>query len=106
MPEQYQVITTPRAHLDLDDIYNYIAKDSPQNAKKFVTALVEAVHSLQTMPKRYRVYQRGRRGKTTLRRMPIGMYLVYYWVDDGKRTVEVLTIRHGMRRQPRKFPGR
>src|SRR4051794_17288465 len=106
MPEAYLVITTPRAHFDLDDIYNYIAKHSPQHAKRFVSILVEAIHSLQSMPKRYRIYQRGRGGKTSLRRMPVGMYLVYYWVDDAKRSVEVLTIRHGMRRQPRKFTSR
>src|SRR5947208_9642958 len=100
MPELYHVNTSPRALFDLDDIYKFIAKSSPQNAQRFVSTLVQAIDRLQSMPKRYRVYQRNRRRKTALRRMPVGMYLIYYCVDDVRRSVEVLTIRHGMRRAP------
>jgi len=74
MPDRYYVITTPRAQSDLDEIYNFIAKDSPQNAKSFVRELIEAIDSLQMLPLRYRVYQGRRRSKISIRRMPIRLY--------------------------------
>ena len=101
MPDPYQVIITPRTNSDLEEIYNYIAKDSPQNARNFVAELVEAINSLQTLPHRYRIHQGRRRSKKSVRRMPIRLYLVYYRVDDARRLVEIITIRHGIRRQPR-----
>jgi toxin ParE1/3/4 len=106
MPVRYQVIMTPRAELDLDDIYNFIAKDSPPNAEKFVSLLIGSIHDLHTMPNRYGIYQGRRRSKRAIRRMAIKLYLVYYRVDDARRSVEIITIRHGMRRQPRRFARR
>jgi toxin ParE1/3/4 len=101
MPDQYHVTMSPRAKSDLDEIYNYIAKDSPQNAKTFTAELVEAIASLQMLPHGYRIHQGRHRPSGVIRRMPVPPYLVYYSVDDIQRRTEVITIRHGKRRQPR-----
>ena len=31
-------------------------------------------------------------------------FLIYYRIDEAKRSVGVITIRHGKQRQPRRFP--
>jgi len=101
MPDQYHVILTQRARSDLHEIRDYIAKDSAHNAKNFVAELVEAIVSLQQLPHRYPIYEKRRRSAGSIRRMPLPPYLVYYIVDDQNLRVEVITVRHGMRRQPR-----
>jgi plasmid stabilization system protein ParE len=47
---------------------------------------------------------RGRPAAEIVRRMPVPPYLIYYRVDDARRVVEVITIRHGKRRPPKSFP--
>ena len=100
MPAQYQVVFTRRARADLDAIYDYIAKDSPQNAGIFVAKLVQAILNLQQLPKRYPIVKSRRWSRRIVRRAPIWPYLAYYKVDDKQLRVEVITIRHVMRRQP------
>ena len=99
--EHYDVITSSRAESDLDEIYRYIARDSLQNAATFIARLIEAINSLEIFPHRYRIYQGRRRLSTAVRRMPVPPYLIYYTVDDKGRRVEIVTVRHGARRQPR-----
>jgi plasmid stabilization system protein ParE len=35
--------------------------------------------------------------------MPVPPFVIYYRVLEAERIVEVLTVRHGARRQPRRF---
>jgi toxin ParE1/3/4 len=100
MPAQYHVAFTRRARADLNDIYDYIAKDSPQNAANFVAELVQAILNLQQLPHRYPIYKSRRWSRRIIRRMPLWPYQAYYNVNGKQRRVEVITVRHGMRRQP------
>ena len=38
-----------------------------------------------------------------VRRMPVPPFLVYYRVNDDTKTVDIVAVRHGARRQPRTF---
>ena len=100
MPPSYTVIISPRAQRDLHAIHKYIARDSAVNADRFIAELLEEIDKLQILPHRYRIHRRFRRIWKSLYRMPIRTYLVYYRVDDSRLSVEVITVRHGMRRQP------
>ena len=103
MPSRYRVILSPRATADLHSIHAYIAQDSPQNAASFLSELVEAIDSLDLLPSRYRVYSGSRRPAAAVRRMPVPPYLIYYRVDEARSVVDIVTVRHGKRRQPRGF---
>jgi plasmid stabilization system protein ParE len=35
--------------------------------------------------------------------MSVPPFIVYYRTDDKRRSVRILTIRHGARRQPKRF---
>lgn len=100
--ETDQVMVSPRAFADFDQILDYIGQSSPGNARRVIDRLWESMHRLKDLPHRYRVvYGRARNG--AVRRMPVPPFLVYYRVDEPTRVVRVLTVTHGARRQPRSF---
>lgn len=104
MPAHYRVIILPRASADLQGIYAYIEQDSPQNAASMTRTLIDAIDSLEQLPFRYKVHAPARDPSRVVRSMPVPPYLVYYRVDEVRRVVRVLTIRHGSQRQPKRFP--
>jgi plasmid stabilization system protein ParE len=91
---------TPRASADLEDIFLYIEKESPQNAAAVAARLISAVDSLEILPHRNVIYTGKHSLSEPVRRMPVPPFIVYYRVDDAALTVDVVTIRHGMRREP------
>src|SRR5688572_12855581 len=94
----FRVILSPRAFADLEQILDYVAKDSPLNAARLIDRLQEEMKGLADLPYRYPVYQETRR-KAPVRRMATPPYLVYYRVIDAQRVVRILMVRHGARRQ-------
>lgn len=104
MARRYRVIVSPRASADLSQIYEYIALDSPQNAATFLQTLFDAIDSLANLPARHRLIESRPRIKRETRAMPVSPYLIYYHILEGEGAVRVVTVRHGARRQPRRFP--
>ena len=103
MPTPYSVIVLPRAFSDLESILDYIAKDSHQNAVTTIDRLWRSMHSLDVLPHRYTVHEHRRDPAKTVRSMPADPFIIYYRVDDKTHVVRVLHVRHGGRRQPRRF---
>jgi len=101
MPERYRIIITPRASADLQDIHQYIEKDSPQNATSVAGEIIKAIDSLEIFPLRYRVYKGRKQPSEAVRRMPVPPFLIYYRVQEEHLAVDIITIRHGARRPPR-----
>ena len=60
MPDTYFVRITPRALADLEQIFEYIRQDSPQNAATMIEKLVESIAGLNILPHRYDVPRVGR----------------------------------------------
>jgi plasmid stabilization system protein ParE len=104
LPDRYSVIILPRATDDLASICTYIAQRSPQNAALVMQRLISAVDSLDVLPRRYKVHEHRKNPTKTVHSMPVPPFLVYYRVDIRLKTVRILTIRHGSRRQPRRLP--
>jgi plasmid stabilization system protein ParE len=101
--ELYRIIIRPSAASDLEDISAYIKQHSPQNAPVMIAEIVKAIDSLAFMPNRAK-----RVGKTRSRGTPVhtlveNPYIIYYSVELEPRVVIVFAIRHGSRRQPRRF---
>ena|SRR5258706_14396639 len=99
MAVQYVVRITPRALKDLQDIFDYIAKDSPQNAAGMISRLLAAIRELDHLPFRHPVPRRGRRRSALFRCMPVGNYLVTYRIEKAARVVRVVDVRHGARQR-------
>ena len=52
MPAKYSVEITPAAELDVEEIWTYIADDSPENATAFIFRLEVQIEALEQFPAR------------------------------------------------------
>ena len=95
----YSVTWRPIAEADLDNIIDYIAQDSPANAKKFGKELRDKTKQLAEFP------CTGRSGRPSL---PAWLrelvahknYIIFYRVLDESRTVEILRVKHAAQQMP------
>src|SRR5687767_10133688 len=101
MATPYRVNLTTESAGHLKEIFEYIERDSPQNASRVIERLLAAVFSLEQLPHRYRVVRDTAKVGAKVRSMPVPPFLVRYHVDDGPRVVTVLSVRHGARRPER-----
>ena|SRR5579864_7192194 len=83
---------TPRATLDLIEIWNYIADDSVEAADRFVDEIHEAMQNLCRHPGMGR--QREELAPR-LRSFPFQRYILFYRVNP--KTLEVVRVIHGAR---------
>ena len=87
-----RVLKRPEAESDLDEIWWYIAQDSPDNADRFLDRLQERCRALADFPQ---IGTRRDDLKTGLRSHPCGHYLIFYFpLEDG---IDVVRVLHGAR---------
>ncbi len=95
----YRVELTTRASRDLAHLYERIKADDSERANRWFNTLERAIDSLGNFPRRCPVAPEARRAKRILRQLLHGrkphVYRVIYEVDEPRKTVHVLTIRHG-----------
>lgn len=94
----YRIKFTRNAADHLQEIFDYIEKDSAQNASRMIGRIVDAIDALEQLPHRYRVLPGVDTHGVEVRSMPVPPYLVRYHVDDVNFVVTVLSVRHGARR--------
>ncbi|HUO07622.1 MAG TPA: type II toxin-antitoxin system RelE/ParE family toxin [Phycisphaerae bacterium] len=101
--KSFRIIITPRAGSDLESIHDYIAQDSPQAAQSVVTRILDALEHLRQFPHRAAVERQRPRLRHPVRSLVVSPYIVYFRAIDADETVRILHVRHGARRQPRRF---
>ena len=88
-----RVVWTRPAEIDLEQISDYIAADSPGRAVSFVDEIIEAGDALADMPRAFplapRLEHRG------VRQRSYGRYLILYRVTP--EAIEILHVAHGAR---------
>lgn len=104
MADSYRIKITSEALSDLQGIFTAIHKDSPQGAAGMVEKILNQLDSLDTMPSRFKVVGRSRSTNLPVHAVVVRPYIVYYRVDEARDWVFVMSVRHGARRQPRRFP--
>jgi len=103
MPESYRVSITAKALTNLESIFDYIVQDSPQNAMAVIDRLITAIDDLELMPARFRVAGRSRKHRSIIHARVERPFIIYYRIENDARTVYLVEVRHGARRQPRRF---
>ena len=95
----YQVILSDAANRDLRNIFEYIFYElkAPQSASGMLDKLEKSVLSLEEMPNRHKVIEREPWLSRKVRLMPVGNYVVIYFVDDNKYEVNIMRIIYGGR---------
>lgn len=95
----YQVIWTAPASEALEAIRAYIAQDNPQAADRVVDAIVQQADLLETVPRLGPRYPC--RTPEEIRQTISGKYRIFYEVFASQERIEILTVWHGARREPR-----
>ncbi|MEY8332053.1 type II toxin-antitoxin system RelE/ParE family toxin [Lachnospiraceae bacterium 47-T17] len=93
---KYKVMIHPRAIRDLDNIYEYIAKEklAPENAKGQVDRIKKAILSLDTFPQSHQERSEGRYAGKSYRQLLIDNYIAIFRIDEPHKTVYVVTIQY------------
>jgi plasmid stabilization system protein ParE len=103
MADRNRVELTESASADLETIFKYVEQRSPDNAAKLIDRILVAVRGLDILSTRHPVAGRRRSSKAIVYKFVVESFLVYYAVDPRRDRVTVLHVRHGARRQPRRF---
>ena len=95
----YDLFYTAKARDDLEGIYKYIAfsLQEPMTAGKLYQSITAAVHSLEDLPMHNALHESEPWRSRGLRRMPVKNYLVFYTVNEGKGSVNIIRIMYGAR---------
>lgn len=88
-----EVEWSPQAAQDLESIVEFIAKDSSQYARLFVTDIFRALDRIAAFPNSGRIVPEA--GDPAIREVILGSYRVMFRV--GKAKVGLITIHHGAR---------
>jgi plasmid stabilization system protein ParE len=88
-----EVIWTPGARIDLDEIAAYIASDSPSSALAFLEDVFAKAESLGTLSERGRVVPEL--ADPAVRELLLGKYRLFYEIHGS--AVVILGVLHGAR---------
>lgn len=92
----YKVIIQPNAAQEIDQIVTYIAADSPNNARRWLDRLLDAIGKLARYPRRCPMAPESIYFQEEIRHFVYGRYRVIIAIDG--QTVRVLHVRHSARR--------
>jgi plasmid stabilization system protein ParE len=93
----YRLLYTQRALNDLAEIVGHIAEDDADASSRFGSSLLDHLELLARFPRMGSAIQKRPR----VRKLVHSPFLVYYRIDDDKRMIEVLHLRHGARKPPK-----
>ena len=95
----YEVELSEQADSDLRGIFEYISFElqSPENASGQLDRLEEQILSLDTMPERYRKYEKEPWKRRGLRVLSVDNYVVLYIPDSDKKVVTILRVMYAGR---------
>lgn len=86
-----KILLRPEAERDLDEIWWYIAQDSPHNADKLLDEIEETSRKLVRFKNMGRNRDELHPG---LQSFPVGKYLIFYMPITGG--IEIVRVLHGM----------
>lgn len=100
---EYQVKLTKKAYEELEEIGDYIANElmAPETAISILDLLEGTIRRLATMPARYQLVDDEPWGAMGIRKMTVKNFLVYYWIDEEKKKVQVTAVLHVLQNQQR-----
>ena len=86
------IVFSPQSLADLDDVWLYIAKDSVNEADKFIDKIYEKCLLFSESPQIGRERNDIAKG---LRSFPVGDYVILYRIINGD--IEIARVFHGKR---------
>ena len=99
MIASYRVNLTLRVADQLQEIFQYIERDSPRNAARTISRILQKIDGLELFPHRYKRISPAAPGVEELRSMPVRPYIMRYHINEETRVVTVVSVKHGARDQ-------
>jgi toxin ParE1/3/4 len=93
-----EIIVSPEAEADLEEIGDYIAQDNPHRAVTFIDEIRSRFEAISRMPLAYAERPEIDPG---VRACVHGSYVIFFYVTD--KTVEIARVLHGARNIVRLF---
>lgn len=95
----YSLGYLPLALQDMQDIVRYISFDlsNPSAAKNLASALVEAAEGLVDFPYSAPAFSPIRPLKREYRKLLVQNYFIFYWVDEGTKSITVARVIYARR---------
>ena len=95
----YEIDVSEQADSDLRGIFEYIAFElqALENASGQLDRLEEQILSLDTIPERYRKYEKEPWKTRGLRVLPVDNYVILYIPDSDKKVVTILRVMYAGR---------
>ena len=95
----HQVIILPSAERDIDEAYQWLARQDPEAAVRWYNQLIEVIYSLDAFPERCPLAPEAKFDKAEIREIFHGRrhhkYRILFTVASDR--VHVLHVRHGAR---------
>ncbi|HIJ37431.1 MAG TPA: type II toxin-antitoxin system RelE/ParE family toxin [Rhodospirillaceae bacterium] len=98
MSAHRRLVLSPRAAIDIEQIGDYIARESPTRAASFVSELAAKCEAVAATPEAYTPREDLAPG---LRMAVHGRYLVFFRDLPGQSIVRIERVVHGARHLPR-----
>lgn len=95
MPARFAVNFTRKAEQDIEEIWSFIAEDSPVEASGFVWHLEKQVGTLERFPERCRLIPENEPLRTRYRQLVHGHYRMIFKISG--RRVYILRVIHASR---------
>ena len=97
----YSVKLTPHAIVQIQQTIAYISKVLlvPEAAAAWADYLQKEIATLDSMPARYPLTEEEPWRSKGIRKMPVKNFLVYYLIDEVKKTVWITAVVYGRRDQ-------
>lgn len=93
---RYTVVITDQAERDVDDIASFIGAREKKKAARWFEQLLEAMASLEDMPRRCKAAPESDCFEIELRQLNYGKYRILFTIEANQ--VRVLHVRHSARR--------
>jgi toxin ParE1/3/4 len=99
--EQYNVILTDDAGIDLTVIKNYITDTlkAPETAMKYIQGLRKQILKLETLPAAYAIVPDEPWHSREIRRILFKNFFIYYRIDEKSKSVYILHVIYSKRNQ-------
>lgn len=89
--QQYEVLWNATARKQIKNIYNYIEKESVQNAKKVINEIIEATEKLEKNPDRFGLDKYKNNNDGSYRYFELGKYRIAFRIYKTK--IRILRVR-------------
>lgn len=101
MPEKYTVKITTQAQEQLKEMISYInyTLQARDTAMKMLDTLEKEIASLAQFPNRVPLTEEEPWHSQGIHKLPVKNYLIYFWVDEEAKKVQVIGIIYGRRDQ-------